>query len=72
MVDPPERVSAADAGRGGSQPAQEATAILRVAVPPVQEEDAAGSPQPGAGPAARGTAAPHTVETRGRWYNVLY
>lgn len=54
MVDPSEGMSAADAGRGRGQPAQEAEAVLRAAVSPVQEEDAAGSPQPGAGPAQRG------------------
>lgn len=54
MVDPSEGMSAADAGGGRGQPAQEAEAVLRAAVSPVQEEDAACSPQPGAGPAQRG------------------
>lgn len=56
MAGPPEGVSAADAGGGGGQLAAAAAPVLRAAVSPVQEEDAAGSTQPGAGPAERGTS----------------
>lgn len=54
VVDPSEGMPAADAGRRRGQPAQETEAVLRAAVSPVQAEDAAGSPQPGTGPAQRG------------------
>lgn len=55
MVGPPEGMSAAAAGRRRGRPAAEAEAVLRAAVPSVQEEDAAITPQPGAGSAQRGT-----------------
>lgn len=55
----PEGVSAAAAGGGGGGPAAAAEAVLRAPVSAVQEEDAAGAPQPGAGPAARGEQGLH-------------
>lgn len=54
MVGASEGVSAAAAGGGRVRPAAEAEAVLRAAVSPVQEEDVAGTPQPGAGSAPRG------------------
>lgn len=50
-----EGVSPAAPGRGRGRATTQTEAVLRVAMSPVQEEDAAVSPQPGARPAQRGT-----------------
>ncbi len=55
MADAAEGVSAAAAGGGGGGVTAQTEAVLRAAGPPVQEEDAALSPQHGARPAQRGT-----------------
>lgn len=55
MASSAEGVSPAAPGRGRGGVTTQTEAILRVAMPPVQEEDAAISPQPGARPAQRGT-----------------
>jgi len=54
VVGASEGVSAAAAGGGGGGASAAAASVLRAAVSPVQEEDAAGTPRPGAGPAPRG------------------
>lgn len=55
VVGASEGVPAAAAGWGRGGSAAEAEAVLWGAVSPVQEEDAAVTPQPGAGSAQRGT-----------------
>ena len=54
MAGPSEGMSAAGSGRGGGGATAEAKTILRAAVSPVQEKDAVGSTQPGAGSSKRG------------------
>lgn len=56
MAGPAEGVSPADPGRGRGRVTTQTEAILRAAVSPIQEEDAAISPQHGARPAQRGTS----------------
>lgn len=54
MAGPSEGMPTAGSGGGGGGATAEAKTILRAAVSPVQEKDAVGSTQPGAGSSKRG------------------